>query len=217
MGSQISGATPANIAEVEAATKALRSVVYPEDYTTNGNYSAANASGLMAAGIAANANIVSLRWTHATKLALIKRVTLSAGVGATAFAAGAGIFHMFPARSFSASDSGGSAFVPSGNINKLKTSMAASQMGDLRISSTAALTAGTRTLDGAPVGTLVAGIPATAGAIILSPFPIFEAVPGEYPLVLAQNEGFVIQCTMPATGTWQFGVRVEWGERDSYF
>jgi hypothetical protein len=40
--------------------------------------------------------------------------------------------------------------------------------------------------------------------------------PGEHPLILAQNEGIVIQATVPATGTWQFGVKIDWTEITAY-
>jgi hypothetical protein len=217
MGSQISGFTSANIAEVEAANKALRSVLYPEDYTTNGNYANGSASGAMAAGLASNSPIYAFQWTHATKSCLIKRVLFSAGNSATAFTAGACVFNMFGARAFSVMDTGGTLITPTGNVDKLKTSMATSQVAAIRIASTGTLTAGTRTKDGIPMGALVGAIPNVAGSVIMPPFPIFEAYPGEYPLVLVQNEGFVIEAIVPATGTWQFGVKVEWGERDSYF
>jgi hypothetical protein len=36
--------------------------------------------------------------------------------------------------------------------------------------------------------------------------------PDEYPVMFEQNEGFVIRCTVPATGTWVFAVNVEWSE-----
>ena len=36
----------------------------------------------------------------------------------------------------------------------------------------------------------------------------------EYPLLFEQNEGFVIRATVPATGTWQFSINVEWAEVD---
>jgi hypothetical protein len=37
-------------------------------------------------------------------------------------------------------------------------------------------------------------------------------VANEWPLVFVQNEGFVIRGTVPATGTWEFGVLMEWSE-----
>jgi hypothetical protein len=49
------------------------------------------------------------------------------------------------------------------------------------------------------------------------PVPMFGEDPGpEMPLLLAQNEGFVLRATVPATGTWQFGVTVVWAEITAY-
>jgi hypothetical protein len=45
---------------------------------------------------------------------------------------------------------------------------------------------------------------------------MFDQRPGEHPLVLAQNEGFVIQATVPATGVWFFAVKVDWVEIATY-
>jgi hypothetical protein len=217
--SQIAGATILNIMEVEAATKAARVTIRPEDYGSNGIYSIGNSNGAtaMSAGLAAGSPIFSLRWTHATKLALIKRFTLSMGAGATAFAAGAAQFHLFVARSFTGSDTGGTSILPSGNQNKLRTAtMAATQIGDARISATVTLTAGTRTLDANPIASVVAGVPATAGTPILAPFAMFDQRPGEHPLVLAQNEGIVLQATVPVTGVWFFAAKADLTEIDSY-
>lgn len=33
-----------------------------------------------------------------------------------------------------------------------------------------------------------------------------------WPLELAANEGFIVRATVPATGTWQAQVTVEWSE-----
>lgn len=219
MGSQIIGFTQANIWEIEAGTKAGRVTLRPEDYGSLGIYSAGGANGTtaMAAGIAANSPIYSFRWTQAVNLALIKRITLSVGNGVTAFTAGAAQFNLYALRSFSVSDTGGSSILPTGNQNKLRTSsMGTTLATDIRISNTATLTAGTRTKDTNPLSSTVCGIPATAGSPILAPYPILDARPGEHPLVLAQNEGFCIECVMPATGVWFFGVKTEWAELTAY-
>jgi hypothetical protein len=217
-GSQIAGNTIGNILEVEAATHAARVVLRPEDYGSLGIYSlaASNGASAMAAGLAAASPIYSFRWGNAN-LALVKRVTLSVGAGATAFTAGAATFNMIAARSFTASDTGGVSILPSGNQNKQRTGlMGTTLLTDARISQTATLTAGTRTKDAQALASLVAGGPATAGTQILLPYPIFDQRPGEHPLVLAQNEGFVIEATVPATGVWFFGVKVDWVEIAAY-
>jgi hypothetical protein len=81
MASQIAGNTIGNILEIEAATKAARVVLRPEDYGSLGIYSlaASNGASAMAAGLAAASPIYSFRWGNASNLALVKRVTLSVG------------------------------------------------------------------------------------------------------------------------------------------
>lgn len=201
--------------EVEVNTKAARAVIRPNDYGSLGIYSLGAASGTMAAALAANSPVYSFRWGNSTNLGIVRKVIISAG-GIGAFTAGQATFQMLVARSFTASDTGGTSILPSGNANKLRTSMGTTLLTDVRISATATLTAGTRTLDGQALGSLTGATTATAGTVILPPTAIFEARAGEYPLVLAQNEGFVIQATVPATGTWTFSVSTEWEELASY-
>jgi hypothetical protein len=217
MSSQIAGNSNV-VAEVDANTRALHVTVRPEDVGSNGAYSIGQSNGAtqMAAGLAANAPILSLRWTHASKILLVKRVQLSMGAGATAFAAGVAQFHLFVARSFTVVDSGGTSILPSGNQNKLRTSYATTNLQDLRISATATLTAGTRTLDANPIASIVQGVPAVAGQQILAPYPLFEARPGEMPIQLVTNEGLVLQATVPATGVWFFGIKLDLAEVDTY-
>lgn len=217
MGVTLQGNSGTN-AEVESTSRALRVTPKPVDYGSLGIYSMGAASGTMAAGLAANSPIVSYRWTHATNLAVIKRVRFSAGDTSTAFTAGLILIQLFAARSFSASDTGGTAWTTSGNNGKLRTSMATSLVGDIRASSTATLSAGTRTLDTQPLASLSSSIVATAGTPLFTSGlnVLFEAKAGDYPFVLAQNEGFVIQATVPATGTWQFSVDIQWEELSAY-
>lgn len=216
MATQISGATAANILEVEANSKAARFTPKPVDWGSLGIYSLGATSGTMAAALAANSPVFSFRWGNASNLAVVKKILLSAGNTATAFTAGICIFQLFIARSFTIADTGGTSVLPSGASNKLRASMGTTLLSDARISSTATLTAGTRTLDAQPVGAIGVSEPATAGTPILQPQPLFIALAGDYPIVLAQNEGFVIQATVPATGTWTFSVQVQWEELASY-
>jgi len=37
-----------------------------------------------------------------------------------------------------------------------------------------------------------------------------------HPGVLTENEGFVIEGTVPATGTWTFTIKVDWEELAAY-
>jgi hypothetical protein len=214
MTTQLAGFTTANIMEVEANTKAARSVLRPDDYGSLGIYRVGGPSGVVAAA-AVTTTMFSFRYGGAN-LCLVKRVLFSAG-SILAFAAGVGVFQMFAARSFSASDTGGTSLLPSGNQNKMRTSMATTGMTDIRIATTATLTAGTRTLDTNAVGTIVVGIPAVAGTIVVpAGTPLLDQRPCEHPLVLANNEGFVISAVVPITGTWTFGVQVDYLELAAY-
>jgi hypothetical protein len=147
------------------------------------------------------------------------------------------VFDMMVARSFSASDTGGTGLVPFGvtKTGAMRTSMGVSLMTDMRIATTAALGAGTRTLDsqviaGArgfipPTAISYVFLPSTAGPLTAAPAVTATAVQGSapaplftadqvsaWPLTLVTNEGFIIRATVPATGTWNFAVELEWAE-----
>lgn len=205
-------------AEVEANTRAMRVVIRPADVGALGSYEIGEVSGTMAAGLAANSPIYSFRWGSASGLAVIRSVYLSAGNAGTAFAAGIGTFKMLVARSFTVADTGGTAITLTGNNAKMRTTMATTLLSDARIASTATLTAGTRTLDTTSIGCITVPVSTTASTTLLSPgTKIFDAGSSqEYPLILSQNEGFVITASVPATGTWSFAVNVEWDEVTSW-
>lgn len=218
MALQIKGNSGTNL-EVETNTRAARVTIRPIDYGSLGSYSHGALSGTITAGLSANAPIYSFRWTNATALGLIRRVAISAGNTATPFTAGVVLLQMFVARSFTAPDTGGNDLTPAGNDCKRRTSMGNSLLvgvtGSIRCSSTVALTPGTRTLDQQPCATIGTSVPATAGTPLVLPGSelwTYNAGDSRYPLVLAQNEGFVIQATVPASGTWTFGVSVDWDE-----
>jgi hypothetical protein len=199
-----------------AASAASLPVVLTPPVAALGSYSMGLASGTMAAGLAAAAPIASFRYGGTNK-ALVKKIVLSAGDTATAFAAGIVSFNLFVARSFTASDTGGAAATITGNNGKLATSFATTGISDFRASSTAALTPGTRTLDATPVGAYIGSVPAVAGSLLcpVGTF-LFLAEATMLPLILAQNEGFVVQATVPGTGTWTFSVQVAWDEVSAF-
>lgn len=223
-GIQIVGNTNnGTAAEVELNTKALRTVVRPNDYTSFGMFSIAAASSTMAAGLAASAPIFAFRNSSLnTALVVVKKVVISAGNSATAFAAGVGSFSMFASRSWTTADTGGTDITPtstSSNQNKLRTSMGGSGIagtGNIRISATGTLTAGVRTLDSQPMASVSGSIVATAGTVLMPNTVLFQASAGDFPLVCATQEGFVIQATVPATGTWTFSVQTVWEELGAY-
>lgn len=217
MAMQVQG-NSGTIAEVEAASRALRVTARPLDFGSLGAYSTALPSLVMAAGLAANAEIFQARWVN-TNLCLVRSVRFGAG-GIVAFAAGIVNIMLRMARSWSAVGGGGVGITFGGNDQKRRTSMG--QIGfaanDMRVSQTAALTAGTKALDGNDIGNLVSSTTATAGTVLIPAGS--ELLPDDrdmrYPLVLANQEGPVIRATVPATGTWTFGVSFDHEEVTSY-
>lgn len=218
MGIIIVGGSTAAKQEVEANTLAARVAARPLDVGALGSYSAGNGSGIMAAGLAGASPIFSFRGAAlAGASCIVRRLQFEMGVLGTAFTAGQTLFNLFVARNFSASDTGGGALTMTTNNAKRKTAFGTATAQDIRTSTTATLSAGTRTLDAAPVSTVVVPVPATTVSTILVPNrDLLRYGPDAWPLVLAPNEGLVLQATVPATGTWCFNVNIDWDEVAAY-
>jgi hypothetical protein len=174
----------------------------------------------MAAALAAASPVFSFRWATVGQLCIVRSVRFSAG-GITAFTAGAVFVDLIRATGWSANDTGGGAVAwTATGSGKRRTTLGDSGMataGEIRASATATLSAGTRTLDTNPLSTVTGSITATAGDFIMPTTEMLPQYPGAYPLVLsaaaaATAQGFVIRATVPATGTWSFGVSVDWEE-----
>lgn len=176
-------------------------------------------SGVMAAGLAANSEIFQFRNVEATETARKLRVlsvVLSAATDATGFTAGAASFDLLKATGWSGAGTGGATATLSGNNAKYRVAQNSSLLGasgEIRVATTAALGAGTKTLDAQGLAAL-AGSGGAAGAAIIVPsdFMALNQFPDSEPLVLGHQEGFVIRANVPATGTWKFAVTVIWGE-----
>src|SRR4029078_11555537 len=100
---------------------------------------------------------------------------------------------------------------PAGVSNKLRNTMSDANVA-VMIANTGALSPGTRTLDANPLASITGSVPSVAGNQILAPYTLIDQRIGEYPFVCVPNEGFVIQGTVPATGTWAFSVTSLWEE-----
>ena len=220
MAIQIQG-SGGTVADVDGTTfRALRITPRPIDYGSLGFYRVGLVSGTMAAGLAANAEIYQARWTDATRLAMYTRVAISAGMNVAATAAGLAAFRLAVVRGWSADGSGGTTVTLTGDNQKLRKSMGSSLMGAMRVSSTAALTAGTKTFDAQDHGAIATGI--GTGAITTSvSLPIVGLSEllnidssSDHPILLVQNEGVVVRIgpAMPATMTWHFAASVSWAE-----
>lgn len=214
----LEGGTSAALVESGAAAAIpLHVVLKPTPVGALGSYRVSGISGTMAAGLAGASEILQFRWTHATNLAIIENVQLDSAYDlTTGFTIGTGRIMLRIARAWSADGSGGAALTPAAAMEKLRTSQGNSLVGAIRIATTAALTAGTKTLDTDPIGQAFAVLPATVNVALFGTAPISlldQGVSGPiHPIVLAQNEGFVVQATVPATGTWVFGLTLRWSE-----
>jgi hypothetical protein len=198
--------------------RALRVEPRPLDPGALGAYRKTLRSGVMAAGLAAAAEVFQFRWTDATRLCVVQKVLIDGLIGsATAFAAGNGALDVVPARAWTVDGSGGTAGTLTGNNGKLRSSYGTTLLGAVRIASTAALGAGTKTLDTDAVGQINFPVGTAASVQYVGQLPLMgEDVGSQPPLILALNEGFVIRATVPATGTWTFGVTVLWTEVAAY-
>jgi len=213
------------VAEVAGTLfRALNINAKPVDCGALGAYTYGGLTGIIPAAFGANSEIFQFRWTNATNLAVIRKIRISACVTTTFFAAGVPVqIDLVKATAWSVQGTLGTALSPAALL-KRRTSMGSSLVasGDIRIATTAALGAGTKTLEGLSLSTLVAPGPITAslnGGIIAPGTILWQAEvgDGEHPLVLVQNEGFVIRSVaVPASGTWQVAINVDWAEVGSY-
>lgn len=202
--------------EVDALSKAARMSVRPPE-VLGWNSIGSQTGGI--SGLAALAPIFAFRNIGANPI-LVRRVGLS-NITSPGYTAGQLIdFGLMFARNWTVSDSGGTAVALTGSNSKHRTSLATPTSVDCRIATTVALTGGTRTLDAnhiSQVGTLAAtGVASTN--IIGNLSNMFQHDTGEYPLVLAQNEGLIIQniTAMGAGGAGRVYINMEFAEVTSY-
>lgn len=207
------------VVEVETGTRAMRAVLRPDDVGALGSFSLAPKSGIMAAGLSANSPILAFLWKPAVVAASvckIRRISFAAWNLGTGFTAGNFVFDFFMARAFTVQDTGGGAVTLTTNNGKTRTSMATTQAA-IQASATATLTAGTRTKDANAFRTLGGVVANAAFAAFQSYAEVYRAAPGEQPLILAgTGEGFVIEATVPATGTWTWSCAIDYDELSSY-
>lgn len=222
----------ANISRVGSVTYVPQHVVSgPFEVGAGGAYKLAMLSGTIAAALGASSEIFQFRYvTGASRVCRVQAVRigmalLTLPVASTTIASGPYGFRATVARAWTVAGSGGTRAVLTGNLQKLRTSHNTSEVNDAGISTTGALTAGTKTLDTQDIGAAVASLmfATAAGAGTSRLFEKLDLFGGHtegmsYPLVLANQEGFVIRTNlaMPATATWTFTAEVIWSEVDAF-
>jgi hypothetical protein len=189
--------------------------------TQTSHYSISGTTGSIMAS-AATKLIWYCRYTG-TAAAIIRRVSIDGVIATTAFAVGQLLYTLSIARAFSAENvtPGGTALTITKPNQLLRDGEAATGMGVVRISSTAALAAPTWTLDSNPVAQInshSSGGLSIGTTIIGSQYLPRDGVlwnadqMNDFPIVLGNNEGLAIQVAVPATGVWIAGVTMEWDE-----
>jgi hypothetical protein len=184
-------------------------------YTTTGEYSVDLRGGVVSAGLAGDSEIWQLRWTAATTC-LVTELSFWAG-GLLGFTAGWCSFRLFFARGWSADGTGGATATLTGNNHKTRTSMPTTAIGTVRVATAGALGAGTKTLDAQALTSVGGSVTAAAGEAIIAPQAwLIGGASARGPILLAANEGLSLVGTVPATGTWVFGVSVRCEETGGY-
>lgn len=219
MAIQIQG-NGGTVAEVDGTSyRALRITNRPIDAGAFGHYRLSTSVALVVTQ-AANGTLFSFRWGDATRLCVPSFIRLQVIQTAAATATIMPSFEVVQARSWTVSDSAGTALTLTGNSFKKRTSMGTTLVTDIRKSALAAgCTVGTRTLD--------------ADAVLQCPMQMTVTTPNtqiyssyldftdgsDHPLVFAQNEGFIVRgptVVFGAAGTANLIVDVGWAEVAAY-
>ena len=202
------------VAEVDGTTyRAQRVTNRPPDYGRLGSYRVSGLSGTMTAGLVAGSNVWQFHWADAFRLAVVHEVTLDGMSNLAAFTAGFANLALLNVAGWTVDGSGGSlTLAPRTAENKMRQTMGTSLDLSLRISTTGSLAVGTfgqRSI----IARLAFAVDAMANAIRQRSVKLV-GTDGIYahPVVLGQNEGLSLTATVPATGTWQFGVTIGWHE-----
>lgn len=208
-------------AQVDASTFAMHVNLKPTEWVVGsvigGHYHIGASTGTMAAAIASAAQVFQVRWADPSKLFILKKLTVQCST-LTGFAAtGLGApLELIIGHGSTANGSSGTALGISGISNRLRGVMAASAFatsGEIRIATTAALTAATgQTLE--PVAMAEC---AGAAALTNTQSPMMglfeERDFAFHPLVLNTGDTLVVRTINPGiTGTWVAGFTMGWVE-----
>lgn len=219
MAIQIQGANGVTQQVDGSVYQAGRVAVRPLDHGTLGHYRIATTVALPVSTVA-NATLFSFRWGDATRVCVPTYIRLECIQTAPATATIMPSFEVVVARSFSISDSAGTAVTLTGNNMKKRTNMGTSLVTDIRKAALAAgLTAGTRTLDteAAMQMPTVQTITTPNTTSYSKELDLTNAA--DHPIVLVANEGFIIRgpsVAFGAAGTANLMIDICWAEVASY-
>lgn len=191
------------------------------DLGSNGAYRLQAGTGLFAGVAAASAtagHVFAFRWAQAGKFAVIERIVAKWRTIAGFTAAQEVGLDLAVVRGYAAAHTGGTGIALAADAYKKRTIHGTSNVGDVRIGTTAALSAPNGLLV-SPLGAdgfaeLAAGVTTPKGSFNVEFAPEFPT----YPLVLASGEGLIVRnlVAMGAGGTARVYVEVDWREVDEY-
>lgn len=200
------GPNAETFAQVDPSFQALRTSVKPAEWQATGSavqgghYRVGFMGAALAGALVAPNEILSVRWADPARVCVVERLSL--GVLWSAVSSPVDLdLSLYRATNFTANSSGSGSTTPT--PAKARGNMPASQFlnaGELRVHGTAALTAGTHTLDTSPSAYWIAqpqigfGTAAVAGLHFAPIFDVWRRVDlGNHPEVFAANEGFVVR------------------------
>ena len=198
--------------EVDSTFRARRVSIRPTEVLTWESYGGIS-NGMTA--VTAASPIFALR-NIGTNLIIVRRVQIGF-VTTTAFTTAQGLaFRLTIARAYTVNDSGGNVVSFTGNNLKHRTSLAQVTNADMRQGGAGAITAGTRTLDANPIGIAMGSSTGLASTMAMQ--ALFQHDTGDYPLILAQNEGMIItnEIAMAAAGVINLYINLEYAEAVTY-
>lgn len=210
---------------VDPTQQASRVSIRPLEWQGGGNilghYQMTAISGTIAASLAAASQLFCVRWADTTKLMVLLRLTVSLGVMTAAQTlANALDLEAVLARAYSANATGGAQITPSNQSQKARSSTMGpsifASLGEIRMITTAALGAGTQTLDTAGFG--YGMYPGNALGVAANVDLYRWMSHGQHPIVLGLNEGFVVRTPtgFGAAATFKAGITMEWAEVPSF-
>jgi hypothetical protein len=213
---------PTVAADVARVGEAARKPLHVASFPRMGNwYRYSGFTGTIGAALGANSELFQFRFLSGTKsFALVTKVMFDGlGIIAVATATGPLGFYLTPARAWTAAGSGGTRIAVSADNLQMETAAANSQVNDMGIATTGALTAGTKTFDANGQGQAIGGVGTAAVTAygptsIVMPQALFNSEAGNMPMVFANQEGFAIRTTHagPTALTYTCGFTVEWCE-----
>ena len=207
------GVTAANLLGVDPTLKALRSSSHPME--SLGQYTLSEFTGLTT-GIAANGEVFQVRWTDATNLMVLRYLKIRWATVTGFTAAQECALSASKVSAWSADGSGGTTITPSVSNTTNRNSYPVSKIGSMRIATTGALTAGTKTIAANPFLTMMRKTMAAAATVQDTDFEAeFRSSEGNVsPIILAQNEGIVVRNVIAqgAGGTARLAITMYWEE-----